>query len=136
MTETPLKPQTPEAREALQTDIVRLDRFPFRVGRESRYGLVRGQWKSMERRQLEAPPNNDLYLVDRGDVLNISREHFNIIRKDDGSYALDDRGSTCGTSVDDTNLGIGCEQSQRALKDGSTIIIGTQESPYRFTFNI
>jgi len=138
MTETTptLTPQTREAREALQTDEVRLDRFPFRVGRESRFGLVRGQWRSMERRQLAAPPNNDLYLVDTGDVLNISREHFNILLKDDGSYALVDHNSTCGTIVDDTNLGVDCEQTQCDLKDGSTLIVGTQESPYKFTFNI
>lgn len=133
--ETPvLRSETPTAREALQADEVRLDALPFRVGRESRYGLVRGQWRSMERRELEAAPNNELYLIDNGDVLNVSREHFQIERDDDGNYALVDRGSTCGTVVDDTPLGTDEDQIRIPLRDGSRIRIGTPESPFEFTF--
>jgi hypothetical protein len=131
-----LRPETPASREALQADEVRLDTVPFRVGRESRYGLVHGQWRSMERRQLESTPNNELYLIDSGDVLNVSREHLVIEEDGDGGYTLTDLGSTCGTIVDDTALGEDSGQRQATLENGSRIIIGTPESPFIFTFVI
>ena len=131
-----LRPLTSTAREALQAEEVRLDSMPYRVGRESRYGLVRGQWRSLERRQLVGTPNNELYLIDTGDVLNVSREHFLIERDDDGNYTLVDRESTCGTIVDDVGLGSETGQDRCPLHDGSTIVVGTEESPFSYKFVI
>lgn len=58
---------TPEAKDALGgRDHVEIDRLPFRIGRESRVGVVKGELRFMERRKGAKPPNNDLYLYDRG----------------------------------------------------------------------
>src|SRR3990167_6518505 len=54
---------TPLAQAAIRGREIRLHRFPFRVGRESRLVVVDGALQVMERRkQLAGPPNNDLYL--------------------------------------------------------------------------
>jgi len=83
-----LLPLTPEAEESIQGKEIKLEPFPFRVGRESRVRMVKGQLRPMERRKLHAPPNNDLYLIDRGKRLNVSREHFQIEKRRDGTYEL------------------------------------------------
>ena len=45
-----------------------------------------------------------------------------------------DRGSTCGTIVDDTPLGGGASTMRAPLRDGSIIRIGTATSPFLFRF--
>jgi hypothetical protein len=125
---------TPEAREAMRTDQVKITHFPFRVGRESRLGLVGGALRVMERRKLDAPPNNDLYLVDNGNPLNVSREHFQIERTADGGYELVDRGSACGTMVGNEVLGGHDKGGRCALHHGNVIVVGTTRSPYAFKF--
>ena len=129
-----LLPLSAEARAAIKADAVPLHTFPFRVGRESRFGVLRGQIVSMERRNQQADPNNELYIHDDAEVLNVSREHFQIERKADGGYELVDRGSTCGTLVDDQPAGGESSVSRRPLRDGSIIRIGTSASPYIFRF--
>jgi hypothetical protein len=131
-----LLPLTPEAREAIQSDEVRIGKLPFRVGREARYGVVHGRLVSMERRHLVNEPSNELYIIDEGEFLNVSREHFLIEQGPDGEYVLTDRGSTCGTIVDDRGLRGSGEAARHVLKDGSVIRIGTPESPFLFRFVI
>jgi hypothetical protein len=127
---------TPEAREAMHSEQVKITHFPFRVGRESRMGMVGGALQVMERRKLNAPPNNDLYLIDDGKPLNVSREHFQIERTDDGRYELVDRGSACGTMVGNEILG-GHDQGGRCtLENGNVIVVGTSRSPFAFKFVI
>ena len=131
-----LVPVTPEARAAILRERIVLDGFPFRIGRESRAGFVDGALRSLERRSGGLPPNNDLYMLDRGTLLNVSREHFQIEKTKEGGYALVDRGSTCGTIVDGQTVG-GQERGGTApLKEGSLIRVGTQASPYLFKFLI
>ncbi|MCX7591058.1 MAG: FHA domain-containing protein [Kiritimatiellae bacterium] len=129
-----LRPLTLEAREAINRDEVRIRTFPFRVGRESRMGLVHGVFQSLERRKLTTPPNNDLYVMDRGKRLQISREHFQIERNTDGSFVLVDRGSACGTIVDDQVVGGDDKGGRCPIRNGSVIVVGTSASPYRFQF--
>jgi len=57
-----------------------------------------------ERRDSEAQPNNDVYLLEKSEVMNVSREHFQIDR-DAGGFVLVDRGSTCGTIVEGNSVG-------------------------------
>jgi len=130
-----LRPLTSEARASLQRDEIVLRSFPFRVGRESRFGLVHGKLRSMERRQRAMPPNNDLYLIDNEELLNISREHFQIELADDGSYAIVDRGSTCGTIVDGAKIGRDASSVRCRLKSGTKIVVGLPDSPYVFEFH-
>lgn len=131
---TLLVPLTPEARKALAGRAhVAIDRLPFRIGRESRMAVVKGKLTFMERRKGDKPPNNDLYLLDDGELLNISREHLQIEKAADGEVLVYDRGSACGTHVDGRTVGGRDTTGRLALRDDSEIIIGTRESPYRFT---
>lgn len=110
--------------------------FPFRVGRETRVKIIDGRVERIERLQNDVTqPNNDLYLVDQGKILHISREHFQIEKDDDGFY-LHDRGSATGTIVERFQIGGDSDEDTVPLKDGDTIVIGREDSPYIFKFII
>lgn len=134
-----LEAMTPEAISAVsQGNIINgfipIRRFPFRIGRESRVRVVDGKIERIERPKLnQIEPNNDLYLVDRGVLLNISREHLQI-ECDGQSYILVDRGSASGTKVNMEPVGGDDSGGTRSVKDGDEIIIGTKASPYRYRF--
>jgi pSer/pThr/pTyr-binding forkhead associated (FHA) protein len=126
---------TPESRAALGAPQAEIERFPYRVGRESRgiqrtaAGFVR------ERRSPGSRPANDLYLVEPDEPLNVSRAHFQIDR-DEAGYVLVDRGSTCGTLVEGEIAGGDTRGGTIALHDGDVIIVGTSKSPYAFKFRV
>ena len=134
-----LKALTPEAECAvpdgmIESGLVGIRKFPFRVGRESRGTIVDGKFHRIERPRFgDRKPNNDLYLIDAGEQLEISREHFQIESTAEG-FVLVDRGSACGTSVAGVRVGVGSTRSSAPLKDGDTIGIGTEETPYLFAF--
>jgi len=134
-----LKAMTPEAKKAtpqssLVEGVVCVRTFPFRVGRESRVKKINGRLERIERARLDNRiPSNDLYLVDDGHLLNISREHFQI-EKNGNDYILFDRGSACGTQVGDIKVGGDDSTGSLPLKDGDMICIGTKASPYVFQF--
>ncbi len=136
-TTTPsLRPLTEEARKSMQRDERLIEHVPYRVGRERRVALVAGEYRSIERRQTSAPPTNELYLLDVGEKLNVSREHFQIEQEPNGSYVLIDRGSACGTIVDDQLVGGNDQGGRCPLNNGSEIRVGTSSSPYLFEFVI
>lgn len=122
---------TEEGRRVLHGDQHVLERFPYKVGRESRTGSAR--WAAPERRVGGAPELNDLYIVEHGEVLNVSREHFQIERHD-GGYVLADRGSACGTIVEGRVLGGDRKGGRVELHDHDVIIVGTAASPFVFKF--
>ena len=134
-----LQAETQDAAEAvphhqLFDNMVCIRRLPFRVGRESRVKKVNGRIERIERPKLDdREPNNDLYLVDRGHLLNISREHLRIEIDGDAFYLVD-RGSACGTKVNGEAVGGDDQGGRTLLNDGDIITIGTTESPYRFRF--
>ena len=134
-----LKAMTPAAEQAVpQTQLIEgyipIRRFPFRVGRESRVKIVDGRVERVERvKYNKATPTNDLYLIDDGRRLNISREHFQI-EQDGQKYYLFDRGSACGTFAGDNALNGKNQTATAELKDGDTIVIGTRQSPYVYQF--
>ena len=136
-----LKPMTEEAFRAIPQNcridgLIGIMEFPFRIGRESRITRVKGQLLKVERPKFEgSEPNNDLYLLDHGDKLNISREHIQVERVD-GLYHIVDRGSICGTSVEDERIGGDGEGGQTTIKDGDTILIGCSSTPYAYQFMI
>ena len=132
-----LKPLNAETRESIERDSAVIERLPYRVGRESRFGMTAdGQWRSLERRSGEDPASNELYMHDHGKLLNVSRDHFQIERGDDGGYVLVDRGSTCGTIVDGETVGGSEEGGRCPLKSGARIVVGTHDSPYAFEFRL
>jgi pSer/pThr/pTyr-binding forkhead associated (FHA) protein len=109
-------------------------RFPFRVGRESRAFAPQAGYPN-SRRSEESIPNNDLYLVDPGTILNVSREHFLIDRQGD-EYSLVDRGSSCGTLVEGQKVGEHKKGGSMRLANNDVIVVGTSESRYIFKFII
>ncbi len=143
-----LRPLTPVTRLAIGDEVavdrfpyrvgryeVPLDRFPFRVGREGRVKKAAGVRGLMERRHSPAKKNNELYVRDQGKTVNVSREHFQIELKPDGSYELVDRGSACGTIVENKVVGGDYAGGRCSLNFGDSIIVGTQESTIVFEFS-
>lgn len=134
-----LKPMTPEAvdtvpQQYLTDGLIVIKDFPFRIGRESRVAMVNGRLEAVERPKLnDTKPNNDIYLIDRGHRLNISREHFQIEKNEDGYYLLD-RGSASGTKIEGRNIGGNDMGGGTDLIDGDTIGVGAKNSPYIFQF--
>ena len=126
---------TPEARSALGGSEVVITAFPFRVGRESRRTHWAGARMVSESRTPGAKPNNDLYLPDGEEPLNVSREHFQIERGGAG-FALVDRKSTCGTLVEGVLVGGETQGGTVPLRDGDVIIAGTSRSPFTFKFRV
>ena len=134
-----LQALSPEALEAVPAfsrrgDLVAIPSFPFRVGRDSRVVKINGRLESIDRPKKDnSPPTNDLYLVDRGHRLNISREHFEI-RREQGGYSLVDRGSACGTQVSGNTVGGDDQGGAMPLRDGDIIAIGIAGTPYIYRF--
>ena len=135
-----LKPLTPEALAAVPQsqrlgDMVLIRRFPFRIGRESRVRLVDGRIERIERpKRDDREPNNDLYLLDQGQLLNISREHLQIEDGGNGCYTLVDRGSSCGTKIANRAIGGSDAGGKETLHDGEVIGIGAKGTPFLFKF--
>jgi FHA domain len=134
-----LQALTPEAIAAvpahfLRGDAIAIYAFPFKIGRESRVISIDGRLERMERpKKDDNEPSNDLYLVDRGHRLNISREHFEIIKRD-GVHILVDRGSACGTKIEGRNVGGDDAGGTATLNDGDEIAVGAVGTPYTFRF--
>ncbi len=123
-----------KTRKALGARAVPLHVTPFRVGRECRVRTVDGHTVTMERRKGGARPNNDLYMVNVGKALYISREHFLIRRTENNGYVLEDRGSRCGTGVGDRIIGGNDKTGECELKNGDIIRVGGDYSPFEFKF--
>ena len=108
-------------------------RFPYRVGRESRETHRTAHGGVTQRRDPESRATNDLFLRDREEPLNVSREHFAIDHGDTG-YTLVDQASTCGTIVEGQSVGGHARGGSMPLHEGDAIIVGTSLSPYVFKF--
>lgn len=114
---------------------VRIDRFPFKVGRESR-SPASAKSHHTELRLGTLPGVNDLYLLEPAwtDILEISREHF-AIDYEEGRFWLIDRGSACGTVVAGTQVGGNRAGGRIELRSGDVIIVvGNASSEYAFRF--
>ncbi len=115
-------------------DIIPIYKFPFKIGREARVNYVDGEIILQERHKHHGKePNNDSYLIDSGEFLQISREHCSIVSNGD-TYMLQDRGSACGSMVNKFSVGGDDHQASIPLKDGDIITLGSKESPYKFKF--
>lgn len=126
---------TPESHAALGAREREITRFPYRVGRESREAQRTPHGFVTERRDPGSRPTNDLFLRDREEPLNVSREHFAIERRDAG-YVLVDRESTCGTIVEGETVGGEHKGGTVTLRDADVIIVGTSLSPFVFKFRV
>jgi pSer/pThr/pTyr-binding forkhead associated (FHA) protein len=134
-----LKALTPEAKSTLtknclDDELIGIWKFPFRIGRESRVEKVDGRIVLSERQKISSgKPNNDIYLVDNGHFLQISRQHLQIEKTETG-YTVSDRGSACGTIVNTQKIGSEDRGGTCEVKDGDIIKIGSEDSPYLFQF--
>ena len=118
----------------LGNEYVGIWKFPFRIGRESRIQTVDGKTVQSERQKNSiTPPNNDIYLSDYGEYLQISRQHFQIEKTESG-YLLRDRGSACGTTINADTIGGEDTGGTWELHDGDIIQVGSKHSPYQFKF--
>lgn len=124
---------TPESAEAICAREINIPHLPFRVGRESR----RLKWTDagmVGERRKSAAANNELYLVEPSEPMNVSREHF-LIDREGGGFFLQDRGSVCGTLVEGELVGSG-RPARVSLNDHDVIIVGTSLSRYIFKFRL
>ncbi len=134
-----LKAITPESKNAISgnclgNEVIGIWNFPFRMGRESRVEHVDGGMVHSERVKINpGKPNNDIYLIDNRQYLEISRQHIKIEKVDSG-YLLVDRGSALGTIVNNQKIGSEDTGGSFELKDGNIIKIGSENSPYEFMF--
>ena len=96
---------------------------------------MHGKEVPLERRNADSKPNNDLYLVDTQEPLNVSREHFQIERRGTEDVLVD-RQSTCGTLVEGRTVGGKNKGGSIPLRDGDVIIVGTSASRYAFKFRV
>jgi pSer/pThr/pTyr-binding forkhead associated (FHA) protein len=126
---------TPETRAAIGGAEIEIGVFPYRVGRESRNIKWTEKGIVSERRETASKPNNELYLVEKAEPMNVSREHFQI-DKDGGGYVLVDRGSTCGTIVEGDVVGGQNKGGRAQVRDHDVIIVGASVSPYIFKFRV
>jgi len=115
-------------------DIIPIYNYPFKIGREARVNYVDGEVILQERHKLSGKePNNDIYLLDNGQFLQISREHCSVVSQND-TYTLVDRGSACGSIVNQFSIGGDDRNGSMPLKDGDIITLGSKESHYKFKF--
>jgi pSer/pThr/pTyr-binding forkhead associated (FHA) protein len=134
-----LKAITPESKSAitnnfLGNEVIGIWNFPFRMGRESRVEQVGRKAAHSERNKISlGKPNNDIYLMDLGQYLQISRQHIQIDKTENG-FLLIDRESACGTIVNTIKIGSEDRGGNCELKDGDIIKIGSKKSPYEFQF--
>ena len=127
---------TTEGKEALHGSEMEISVFPFRVGRESRRFESRDKQAFFaDKRNPSNRPNNDLYLVEDSELLSVSREHFQIVRSENG-FVLEDRGSTVGTIVEGRIVGGENTGGRIGLHDGDVIIVGGSVSPHVYKFRV
>jgi len=116
-------------------DLIPIYNYPFRIGREARVQYVDGEVILQERHKLSGQePNNDLYLFDSGELLQISREHCSIVQTSESKFLLQDRGSACGSRVNELSVGGDDNNGLLPLSDGDIITLGSKESEYKFKF--
>jgi hypothetical protein len=136
-----LLPLTKEATNAIvkgqcQNDLIPMMSFPFKIGRESRLGKNdTGIFLKLRLIKSDSKPNNDIYLINDGKNLQISKEHLQIERTS-GHYVLKDRGSTRGTTINDISFGGHKKTFEEELNDGDIIKIGDKDSEFKYQFLI
>lgn len=119
-----------------QNELIPMKDFPFRIGRESRLSKNdEGLFVKLRLIKSSAKPNNDIYLINDGKDLQISKEHLQIERTS-GKYTLKDRGSTNGTTINGVSFGGHKKVFEEVLQDGDIIKIGNEQSEFKYQFLI
>lgn len=117
-----LSAQTDHARGRCSAEELRVDKFPFRLGRMSSGGA-------------DVLVQNDFFIRDE-EPFQISRNHCAIDREGDRFY-LRDRGSTLGTVVNGRRIGLRWEAISAPLQGGENrVVLGAEGSPFEFCVRI
>ncbi len=114
---------TREAQSVLNNKVLNIQKFPFKIGRNSSHVSD------------AIFVNNDLSI---DDVLpyNVSKNHMSINFYQNQFYILD-RGSSLGTTVNGKNIGGNVNNYKIDLNKGeNTVVIGAEASPYQFKISI
>jgi pSer/pThr/pTyr-binding forkhead associated (FHA) protein len=133
-----LKALTPEAKKSIikhsiNKEIIGIWELPINIGRESRTeNHFRTNISEQENLSI-TKPGSDIYLIDNGEYLQISRQHLQI-KKTESGYILFDTGSACGTFINDVKIGGDSKGGSVKLSDGDIIKIGTEISHYLYKF--
>ncbi|APW65564.1 MULTISPECIES: FHA domain-containing protein [Arcobacteraceae] len=135
-----LLPLTKEASQSItksssKNDLIAMKDFPFKIGRESRLGESEKGIFIKLRIASPTKPNNDIYLLNNSKELQISKEHFQIEKKE-MNYFLKDRGSSNGMTINGISMGGKKEIFEKELKDGDIIKIGNEKSKFEYQFLI
>ena len=102
---------------------VSIQKFPFRIGR-----AANGDRKTES-------AQNDLDIVD-GEPFQVSRKHC-LIEREGECFYVRDSGSSLGTIVNGSPIGVKHASLSEMLKPGkNNIILGTVRSPFKFVIEI
>ena len=116
-----LEALTEHAKARLPEPVVTITKFPFRIGRKHE---VQGKGATVF-------AANDLAIAD-DKPYQISRNHCSIEREGD-HFFVRDRGSTLGTMVRETPIGLAEDTLTADLHGGpNEILIGSDDSPFKF----
>jgi CRP/FNR family cyclic AMP-dependent transcriptional regulator len=106
-------------------DPIEIKKFPFRIGR----GIAGRDGHET------VFSTNDFFIADK-EPFQVSRNHCSIEREGD-HFFVRDRGSTLGTFVNETPVGVHNASLTHDLVDGeNTIILGSSRSPYKFKIEL
>lgn len=127
-----LKALTAELDVSFRGQNLEVREMPFRIGRECRDKAPRMLPSgAVDRRGTGGARNNDLYVIEPGPRLFISRQHLMIEKRESGFYLVD-LFSSCGTIVEGRYLGGDHKGGEVALEHQDVVILGTAGSPYIF----
>lgn len=126
-----LKALTAEMDLSFRGPTLEVVEFPFRVGRECRATSPNPRPSLSPERRGGTPRNNDLYILETGSRLFVSRQHLLIEARDSG-FCLMDLFSACGTIVEGRYVGGDHKGGEVALEHQDIVVVGTSNSPYMF----
>lgn len=127
-----LKALTGEMDMAFRGNTLAVHELPFRIGRECRDKSPGPLPPGVsDRRGSTGSRTNDLYIIENGSRLYISRQHL-LIEKRENAFVLVDLFSACGTIVEGRYIGGDHKGGEAPLEHEDVVIIGTAGSPYVF----
>jgi len=122
-----IQPSTPlcASRTSAGGDPVVISKFPFRIGRAT----------TEDKNSSTIFSAND-YPLDDVEPYQVSRSHCSIEREGD-NYFVRDRGSTLGTVVNGTAIGVHYATLTCDLKKGeNSILVGSHRTPFKFRIDL
>jgi CRP-like cAMP-binding protein len=118
-----IHPLTRRAAATLPVEGLRIEKFPFRIGRAA---------ADYEKLPLDM---NDLWLNDQS-PFNISRNHA-LVEIVEGKVVVKDRGSSLGMNVNEVQIGGKTKVREMVLEEGDNVVVlGGRMSPYHFRIEV